>query len=87
MVGLAVAGYGIAGLVYSIPIISNSIALKVPVYKNSYVHGYPNSMLDYVAVEIGSAAVLTLGIALSTFGYSERLAGSSPAFSHSDVNV
>jgi hypothetical protein len=71
IVGLAVVGCGIAGLVYSIPIVSNSIASKVPVYMNSDVHGYSNSMLVYVATEIGSAAILTLGIALSAFGYAE----------------
>jgi hypothetical protein len=86
-IGVAIVTLGIAGLAYSMPMVSNEVASKRPIYKESDVPGYPSSILVYVAMEIASAAILTGGIALCASAQADRIAGPTPALSQTDTNT
>jgi hypothetical protein len=67
------------------PMVSNAVASKGAVYKESDVRRYPSSMLVYVAMEIASAAILTVGEALCALGQAERLASPTHMLSQTDT--
>jgi hypothetical protein len=75
--GAALVAVGLAGLVYTMPIISDDLSSKKPVYREADVPAYSSSLVPYTAVEIASAAVMTGGIVLCAMGYTERFADST----------
>src|SRR5579884_3047946 len=73
-IGAAIVIVGLAGLVYSMPLASNAAANKSgPVFQEADVPKYPTNFMQYVALEIISAAVLTGGIAMLSLGLSDTL--------------
>lgn len=75
-IGVALVAAGLAGLVYTMPIISNELSSEGPVYREADVPAYSSSMTPFIAVEITSAAVLTGGIVLCALGYTDRFVDS-----------
>ncbi len=73
-IGTALVVVGLAGLVYSLPIVSNAAANKTgPVFQESDVPKYPAAYMQYVGIEIISAFVLTGGIAMLSLGLSDTI--------------
>src|SRR5262245_42553913 len=77
--GIALIAAGLAGLAYTMPLISNETSSREPIYREADVPSYPSSLVPYTAVEIASAAVMTGGMVLCAIGYSERSADSTPS--------
>lgn len=73
VIGATLAAMGLAGLAYTMPLISNEVASEKPVYKEDDVPEYPRSLQPYTAMEVFSAAVMTGGIVLCAVGLSETL--------------
>lgn len=73
-IGAVLAAVGLAGLVYTMPVISGGLSSKGLVFKEADVPAYQSSVTPYIAIEIASAAVMTGGIVLCTWGYPERFA-------------
>jgi len=59
---------GLAGLIYALPIISNAVAAKGLVFKESDVPATPTTLGAYIAIIIASAGLLAGGIFLSIMG-------------------
>ncbi len=73
-IGAAIVIVGLAGLVYSLPIVSNAAANKTgPVFQESDVPKYPEAYMQYVGIEIISAFVLTGGIGVLAVGLSDSI--------------
>ena len=59
---------GLAGLIYALPIISNAVAAKGLVFKESDVPATPSTIGPYIAIMIASSGLLVGGIVLSVVG-------------------
>lgn len=73
--GLGIIAAGVIGLAYALPMISNIVAAKSVVFKESDVPATPNSIIPYVATAIASTGLIIGGITLSVMGQvqSDRL--------------
>jgi hypothetical protein len=68
IIGIGMRAAGIVGLIYALPIISNAVAAKGLVFKESDVPVTPNTIGPYVAIIIASAGLLVSGVFLSIIG-------------------
>ena len=73
VIGAIVTFLGVAGLVYSLPALSNAAASKQLVTNEAGVPKLPDNMRVFIVFVLGSTAVLGLGIALVSWGASETL--------------
>lgn len=58
----------LAGLIYALPIISNTVAAKGLVFKESDVPATPGTIGPYIAIVVASSGLLVGGIILSIMG-------------------
>ena len=70
-IGAVLVAIGLAGLVYSLPVVSNAAASKATVYQESDVPKFQNAYTIYIPIVIASVGVLTGGIALMAIGLSD----------------
>ena len=68
IVGIGMLAAGLAGLIYALPIISNAVAAKGLVFKESDVPATPTTLGPYIAIIIASAGLLIGGIFFSIMG-------------------
>jgi hypothetical protein len=70
-IGAVLVAIGLAGLVYSLPVVSNAAASKATVYQESDVPKFQNAYTMYIPIVIASVGVLTGGIALMAIGLTD----------------
>jgi hypothetical protein len=73
LIGAIVTALGVAGLAYSLPILSNAAANKQMILLEAQVQKMPQGMTVYIPIVLGSMGVLVVGIALLSIGASESL--------------
>jgi hypothetical protein len=71
-IGFFVIGLGLAGLVYTMQIVSKAAASKGLVYKED-VPKYPDNMKVYIPMEAASAAIMTIGIVIAALGHADTV--------------
>jgi hypothetical protein len=68
-IGAIITFLGLAGVVYSMPIVTHAAASKGPVFKETDVPKYPDGMWSYIPLEFGSIGALIAGISITAFGF------------------
>ena len=67
-IGIGMLAAGLMGLIYALPIISNAVAAKGLVFKESDVPATPGTVGPYIAIIVASSGLLVGGIILSIMG-------------------
>ena len=77
----------VVGLIYAMPIMSNLVAAKSLVFKESDVPATPSSVAPYVAIVIASSGLIIGGIALCISGQVSSDNTLSPPTKDADKNA
>jgi hypothetical protein len=86
-IGAAITVLGLAGLFYTMPMVSNAMASKGPVFTEADVPKLPDSIIVYIPVEIGSAGAVIAGISFMAVGLVEILPSPPEESDHVEVKT
>ena len=87
IIGASMLVAAVVGVIYAMPIMSDMVAAKSLVLKESDVPATPNSIAPYVAIVIGSSGLIIGGIALCILGQVSSDNMLSPPTKDADKNA
>ncbi len=85
VIGAVITSLGLAGLFYTMPMVSNAAASKGPIFKEADVPKFPDALKVYIPLEVGAATSLIVGISFMGVGLGETL--SPPTTIENDDSV
>lgn len=68
-IGAVLIAVGLAGMIYTMPVVASGAAADELVVQESSVPKLPDSLLSYVGIEIASFGTLALGIVTVAIGH------------------
>lgn len=86
-VGAAITILGLAGLFYTMPMVSNAAASKGTVFTETDVPKFPDSVKMYIPVEIGAAGAVIVGISFMAVGLGEAFPSPPEESDHVEVET